>query len=290
VVFAVGVERPIIKNELESRMSDEIAQHYEKASLVERLKSALAETKLSEKRLSSEDLAALDQFHSRGLAATKELAEVLKINRADYVIDIGSGLGGPSRYLAEKFGCRVRGVDLSQSFVDASNFLAQRSELDGLVSYQQGNALSLPFPDGTFDVALTQHVAMNIADRAALYKEASRVLRSGARFGIYDVVAVSGAPLRYPVPWAQTKESSFLITAEEMRTVLAGQGFRVASWVDSSAGGVSWFLERKARPAESSALGIQVVMGPEFQVMTGNLLRNLQEDRVGLVQAVCVKA
>ena len=97
-----------------------ITQHYERSSLVEQLRSALATSGLGQRRLSTKDLAALDQFHSRGLAATVELARALSLNESAHVIDIGSGLGGPSRYLAETYGCTVRGIDLSQSFVDAA--------------------------------------------------------------------------------------------------------------------------------------------------------------------------
>jgi len=271
--------------------TDAIAQHYEKSSLVERLKTALAELGLGDKKLSSQDLAQLDHFHSRGLDATIDLADALNIKSSDRVLDIGSGLGGPSRYLAERFGCKVQGVDLSQSFVDAADFLAARSDVAGKVSYQQGNALSLPFDDGSFDVACTQHVAMNISDRAGLYKEAFRVLGSGGRLGIFDVVALSCEPLHYPVPWAAGPETSFLVTANEMSHALAQQGFRVASWVDSTEAGIAWFAERASERKTDAAgkIGIQVVMGPNFGVMVANLARNLREGRAALVQTVWEK-
>jgi ubiquinone/menaquinone biosynthesis C-methylase UbiE len=267
----------------------EIERHYDQTSLVERLQVALTANGLSEKRLSPEDLAPLDQFHSRGLAATVELARGLEIDSSTRVLDIGSGLGGPSRYLAATYGCTVHGVDLSQSFVDAARFLAERSELSDRVSYQRGNALSLPFGAGAFDVAWTQHVAMNIADRAALYGETFRVLRSGGSFAIYDVVAASECPLHYPVPWACGPETSFLVTADTMRAILTEQGFRVVSWADGTDAGVAWFAEREsaqARALASFTLGLHVVMGSDFGVMTGNLGRNLREGRVALVQAI----
>jgi SAM-dependent methyltransferase len=231
----------------------EISRHYERASLVEQLRAGLAARGLGEKRLSAKDLAQLDQFHSRGLAATVELAEALSITEATRIVDIGSGLGGPSRYLAETFGCTVQGVDLSQSFVDAATFLAERSGLEGKVAYRRGNALSLPFPAGAFDLAWTQHVAMNIADRAGLYRETFRVLRPGGHFAIFDVVAASQGPLHYPVPWARGPETSFLVTAEEMRAALTEQGFRIVSWTDRTEAGVAWFLAREAERMQSSA-------------------------------------
>ncbi len=270
--------------------SEKVGQHYEQASLVERLKAALAAQGLDRKPLTPEDLAPLDQFHSRGLAATVELARVLQLDSAARILDIGSGLGGPSRYLAATYGCTVQGIDLSQSFVDAAAFLAERSGLADKVTYRQGNALALPFADGAFDVAWTQHVAMNIADRATFYREAFRVLRPGGQFAVFDVVAASDAPLFYPVPWARGPETSFLVTADRMRALLMEQGFQVASWVDCTQAAVAWFADRaKAQPAAAPKLGLHVVMGPDFGVMTGNLARNLREGRASLIEAVLEK-
>src|SRR6201991_4974752 len=149
-----------------------ITEHYERSSLVELLRNALAASDSGEQRLSAKDLAPLDQFHSRGLLATVELAQALPLDETTRVVDIGSGLGGPSRYLAATYGCTVQGIDLSESFVDAANFLAQRSGIGGKVTYPHGNALALPFSSDTFDIAWTQHVAMTPADRASLHCEA----------------------------------------------------------------------------------------------------------------------
>src|SRR5260370_39858917 len=143
-----------------------VMQHYEQASLVERLQLALTAAGLGEERLSPDDLAPLDQFHSRGLAATVELARELDIGNAMRVLDIGSGLGGPSRYLAATYGCRVDGIDLSQSFVESAIFLSERSALAGKGKYQRGAALVLPFEANTFDYEMQTAGAWYIASLA----------------------------------------------------------------------------------------------------------------------------
>ena len=140
------------------------------------------------------------------------------------VLDVGSGVGGPARFLAATYGCRVTGVDLSEPFVDAARYLTGRTGQSGQVSFEIANALELPFDDGRFDVVLLQHVAMNISDRARLYREIRRVLKSGGRFATFDVVLNGGEP-HYPVPWARTSATSFLLTAAATREAIEAGRF-----------------------------------------------------------------
>ena len=266
-----------------------LERHYGGSGLVAKLDAALSEAGLASKRLSPIDLAPLDQFHARGLAATIELAEMAAVRSGERVIDIGSGLGGPSRYLAAKYDCRVFGVDLSPTFVEASTFLAERSGLADKVTYRCADAMVLPFEDRHFDLAWTQHVAMNIGNRAQLYGEVHRVLRPGGRFAIYDIVAGETEPLIFPVPWSRGPETSFLLSPASMRAALEQQGFRIAAWIDQSDAAVAWFeQQRKTPPATSpqAALGLHLAMGPDFPAMAANLERNLREKRIGLIQTV----
>ena len=263
---------------------DSVRDHYRATGLTERLKTALAALGPDDQRFGPRLLAALDQFHTRGLAATAELAELARITAEMTVLDVGSGVGGPARFLAATYGCRVTGVDLSESFVDAACYLTRRTGQSGRVSFEIASALQLPFDDGSFDVVLLQHVAMNIADRARLYREIRRMLKSGGRFATFDVVSISGEP-HYPLPWARTPAASFLMTAAATREAIESSGFRVLASRDDTEAAKAWIARMRASgPPPAPNLG--AVMGPDFAELAANLGRNLMEGRFGILTAV----
>ncbi|HLW92021.1 MAG TPA: class I SAM-dependent methyltransferase [Roseiarcus sp.] len=267
-----------------SDVLDGVRDHYRATGLTERLKTALAALGPEDQRLTPQQLGALDQFHTRGLAATAELAKLAGIAADMSVLDVGSGVGGPARFLAATYGCRVTGVDLSEPFVEAARYLTQRTGQSEKASFKTASALELPFDDESFDVALLQHVAMNIADRARLYREIRRVLKSGGRFATFDVVLMSGEP-HYPVPWARTPATSFLLTAAATREAIEPAGFRNVAWQDDTEAAKAWIAELRASgPPPSPNLG--VVMGPDFAQLAANLGRNLMEGRLGILTAV----
>ncbi len=268
---------------------DGVRAHYRATGLTARLKTALAVFGPEEQRLTSRQLAALDQFHTRGLAATADLARLAGIAADMAVLDVGSGIGGPARFLSQTYGCRVTGVDLSEPFVDAARYLSERTGQSGQVAFQTASALKLPFDDGCFDVVLLQHVAMNIADRTALYREIRRVLKFGGKFATYDIVARGVEPHfpvpYYPVPWARTPATSFLLTAEATRKAIEGAGFRNVVWQDDTEAAKAWVAQlRTSGPPPQPNLS--VVMGTDFAELSANLGRNIMEGRVGVLAAV----
>lgn len=263
---------------------DAVREHYGPSGLVGRLKAALAGFGPEDQLLEPRQLAGLDQFHTRGLAATAELATLAGISDQTVVLDVGSGIGGPARFLAANFGCRVTGVDLSEPFVDAARYLTERTGQADRVTFEVGSALQLPLADASSDAVLLQHVAMNIADRAGLYREIHRVLRAGGTFATYDVVRCDGDP-HYPVPWARTPATSFLLSDAATCEAIEAAGFVPVVVEDSTAAAKTWAQELMANgPPPMPHLG--VVMGSGFPELTGNLARNLLEDRIGILTAV----
>jgi len=265
-------------------VSAAVREHYRASGLRQRLKTALLALGPEDQRLTPQQLGALDQFHTRGLAATEELAELAGITGAMSVLDVGSGIGGPARFLAAAYGCRVTGVDLSEPFVDVARYLTERTGQGGQVSFETASALELPFDEGLFDTVFLQHVAMNISDRARLYRELRRVLKSDGRLGTFDVVAIDGEP-HYPVPWARTPATSFLMTASATREAIETAGFRTLACQDGTEAAKGWVARLRAS-GPPVGLNLGVVMGPEFAQLAANLGRSLMEGRLGILSGV----
>lgn len=269
-------------------MSDAISQvraHYNPAGLIPRIQAALATLAPGDSPLTPAQLAPLDQFHTRGIQATVELAAAAGLTPDTRVLDVGCGLGGPARYIAQTFGCPVTGLDLSPAFVEAAAYLTERCGLSGQVSFQDGNALQLPCADGSFDAVFLQHVVMNIQDRAGLYAQVRRVLAPQGRLATYDLV-LRGGDLVYPVPWAREASSSFLLNEDATRAALEKAGFRALLWRDDTPLVLQWLESYAPGSPVPGGLSPGLAIGEDFPVMIGNLGRNLREGRLGVLTAV----
>jgi ubiquinone/menaquinone biosynthesis C-methylase UbiE len=269
----------------------QVSAHYTHGDLLNAIDAALAKAGKNPAAPRLEDLAPVDEFHVRGRDATAELGAHLGLRPDHVVLDVGSGLGGASRQLVSAYKCKITGIDLTNEYCRVATELASRVGLSDWVQYQQGSALAMPFSDGSFDIAYTQHVAMNIADKATLYREIARVLKPRGKFGIYDLLQGDGGDVLFPVPWAQDASTSFLASPVEMPALLSEAGFDITGWNDTSEIGKEWFKAVNKRLAESgpSPLGFQVLLGADFGVMAKNQVRNLVEDRIRPTEIICVK-
>jgi SAM-dependent methyltransferase len=243
--------------------------------------------------LTPADLAPMDEFHIRGKEATLELAGLAALASTERVLDVGGGLGGPARTLASTVGCAVTVLDLTAEYCRVGEMLTARTGLGERVRFEHGSALEMPFAAASFDVAWTQHSSMNVADKERLYAEIYRVLRPGGRLALFEVLAGPVQPIHFPVPWAPDAAISFLQPQDELRALLRATGFTEVAWVDVSRPSLEWFRRRVAAPASPAAppaLGPHLLLGPLFGSAVRNFLRNLEEQRLAVVQAVLGRA
>ena len=269
---------------------DQVSRFYSgPGGLVAAIGAALDSSDLDRTAVRPADLAPVDEFHIRGRAASLEIIEALDPDADFHVLDLGSGLGGPARTLVEVTGCTVTGVDLTPDFCEVATALSEWTGLAGRTRFLVGDATATGLPDAAVDAAMTVHVAMNIADKPALYAEAFRVLRPGGRFVVYDVLQGEGGDVHYPVPWANDPSTSFLATPEEMRELLTAAGFEITSEVDSSDESLVWFQQVRARIERDGPppVTFAAFLGDAFGQMAANQVANLAERRIRTVMFAC---
>ena len=274
-----------------SDVTTNIKQHYTRPALAHSIFAALKTSGKDLERLTIADLEPVDEFHVRRGEATLELAQSIGLRPEMRVLDVGCGIGGPSRRIAHEFGCRVVGIDLTDEYCKTATVLAERVGLSKLVTYKQGNALALPFADASFDVVWTQHASMNIPDKSTLYQEMFRVLKPEGSLAIYDILAGAAGPVHFPVPWARGPETSFLQTPDDLRRALENVGFSIALWRDTTDVALAWFtaLSKNIQQGGLPPLGIHLLLGADFPTMARNQVRNLQEGRIVLAQVIARK-
>jgi sarcosine/dimethylglycine N-methyltransferase len=141
------------------------------------------------RRLAPEDLYEWDQDHYGGLQAVEALARSAGIGAEGRVLDVCAGLGGPARFLARRYGCRVTGLDLNGERCAAGRRLTRLVGLDGFVRLVRGDAQTLPFRGAAFTAAVSQEGLLHVPDKGAALAECARVLLPGGRIAFTDWIA-----------------------------------------------------------------------------------------------------
>jgi sarcosine/dimethylglycine N-methyltransferase len=274
-------------------MSDAAAvtRHYGSEGIPGRVIAALRAAKGEGAPVTPGNLAPFDHFHGRGLAATQDMAARLALAPDERILDIGSGIGGPARWIAAKYGVEVTGVDLTPEFCAAAEELNAMTGLAGRVRILQGNALALPVPDGAFDAAYSQNVIMNIADKALFYREAFRALRPGGRLALSNLCSGPAGEPYFPAPWATTRDASFLETPESMRAGLAAAGFEIVDFRDITPDLLEAHRRMRDRAEKSSTprIAVEVLMDERAPEMQLNSIRTIEDGRGLAIEALARK-
>lgn len=276
-------------------MSDEeiersVSGHYGWSGLMETIEAEIRRNGIDPHEVTVANLAPVDNYHWLRLAGTLALADAAAITGTERVLDVGGGIGGPARQLASRLGCHVTVLDVTPEYCVVGEKLTDWTRLADRVTFVEGSALDMPFPDGSFDVLWTQHATMNIADKSRLYSEIARVVRPGGRFAMFDVLAGPHQPIQFPVPWASEQSFSFLLSPEETRTLIAQVGFRELTWMTDQDNALEAALARPdplGEPAPAGeGLDPGLLNGPDGPHMGANVQRNMEEGRIRFAMGV----
>ncbi|MGH6917352.1 MAG: class I SAM-dependent methyltransferase, partial [Geminicoccaceae bacterium] len=274
------------------KLSTDISAHYARGDLLGRLRAALLADGIDPDHLTIEALAPYDHFHGRGLEATEELADMLAVSATDRLLDIGSGIGGPARYIADRFGARITGIDLTAEFCEVARRLTRALGLGDRIDFKQGDALAMSFADASFDGAYSMNVSMNIQDKAGFYGEVYRVLRPGGWLALSELAQGPGDSPAYPTPWARTAESSFLATPAQTREGLEAAGFTVSSLRETTEQALAYGARSRAtveRGEKPPHRAVQLIHGDLAQEAMANTARGLAESRIVPIEVICRK-
>ena len=269
-------------------MAVSVQQHYGSADIVARILAAVPWTD-GDTPLTAAQLYPFDQFHGRELAATQDHAARLSPAPTAHLLDIGAGIGGPARYIAANFGCKVSGIDLTPSFVAAAQDLTQRCGLADKATFTQADAADLPFAAAQFDHATCFYVGMNLADKPAVLAQALRVLKPGGRLIWTEVSQGSGPPI-YPLPWARDPDASHVEPRDSLVAKCAGAGFVVDQMIDETA--LQLEMAQKIRasgqlPSDGHNQANAVVLGADFAQRRRNFIQSMAQ---GLIFSTLIMA
>ena len=268
-----------------------IHSYYSPNDLYNRIIEGLNEMGKDLSKLTLEDLHPVDEFHIRGTTATNELIELCGFTSDMHILDVGCGVGGSTRRLSHHIGCRVTGVDLSDEYIDAAQRLTQLFDMQEKAKFHAASALELPFDDNSFDGVWSIQMGMNVEDKLSWLKELHRVVKPNGRVVLYEVCANKNTPVHFPVPWAQDSSISYLVEPDVFREVITSAGFEIEVWNDKTDLAQKAFahMTEPVGDPELPMLGVHLLVGNDILTKAYNLHRNLDEERVSLIESVAVK-
>lgn len=273
-------------------MNEHVTTHYTHGQLLDRIISGLEAIGKTPESATVDDLAPVDEFHIGGRQASEDFIGQLELSANDHVLDVGCGLGGTARFVASSFGCRVTGIDLTPEFVSTGRSLCDWVGLSGTIELHEGDATAMPFDDERFDGAFMLHVGMNIPNKAGLFAEVYRLIKPGARFGVYDVMQTSDEVLTYPVPWSSAPDTSALATPEQYIELIAQAGFDLVKTRDRRKFAAEFFAEARRQMEEAGGtppLGVHIAMGESAPIKISNMVENIAAGRVSPVEIIARK-
>jgi ubiquinone/menaquinone biosynthesis C-methylase UbiE len=273
--------------------SKSVADHYTRGNLAESIRAAVRKMGKSIDDLHIDDLGAVDEFHIGGRIATERFLDQLGIESTHHLLDVGCGLGGSSRFAAQKYACRVTGIDLTREYVETGNMLCAWVGLDDRIRLEVADATALPHAANTFDRVCMLHVGMNIANKERLASELHRVVQPGGRVGIYDIMRVGDGDLVFPFPWATEATGISVATPATYRYLLERAGFRIVDQHNRREFALD-FLSQLRLAGDGlegpPPLGLHLLMGSTAPVKVKNMIAIISAGLLAPIETIAEKA
>lgn len=270
----------------------DIAQHYLHGNLTGAIEEGLTKLGKTKQTATVEDLGPVDEFHIGGRPATKELLDQLSLSEDKNVVDVGCGLGGTARLIADSFGARVSGVDIAQEYIDTGNELNEWVGLGDKITLAVGSGVEMPYDDSSFSAGVLIHVGMNIEDKAKLFNEIYRIMQPGSSFGVYDIMRVGEGALAYPCPWAKDESTSFLASPDEYKQEIEKAGFTVTAERNRQEFALEFFkaaAEKTKANGGPPPLSLHTLMQDSTPMKLKNLAENIKNGLLSPVEIIITK-
>ncbi len=193
-------------------------------------------------RLTIHDLISLDHYHYCGTAAIDCAIARLEVTAHAHVLDIGAGVGGTARYLAQQVGCQVTGLELQPQLCQMAQELTARTGLSERVTFIHGDILQ--GLAGQFDAWLSLLVFLHIPERNTLFSRCADVLKPGGHFYIEDYVQLQPLTTRERSTLADMVACPDLPTLGEYHQHLVQAGFGYIAWENVTPLWQDWVQQR----------------------------------------------
>ena len=196
--------------------------------------------------LSVDVLSQFDQYHYEGTDAVDDAIAALRAGPESAILDVGSGLGGPARYIADRSGAAVTALELQTDLNETAQALTQRCGLDDLVTHHNGDILAGELPAGSFDGLVSMLCFLHIPDKANLFSSCAAALKPGGIMFIDDYVELADITDAERASLADTIYCNYLPTHSVYLSQVREAGFEIASVLDKSAEWTDFVTDRLA--------------------------------------------
>lgn len=192
-----------------------------------------------------------------------DMVRRLGMDAGSRVLDVGSGTGGPAIHMARVSGCEMTGVEVNDVGIEVAHRLVRGAGMEDRVRFVKADGMAMPFPDDSFDIAISMNVMNVFADKVAMFREVRRLLRPGGTWAFLSgtfAFTDADADIRrrmargYAIPQytdtldgykAKLREAGFVV--DEVVEYISDFRRQMVRWRDG------WIAHRDALAAEQGA-------------------------------------